>query len=192
MDGSQNWQRFRGGVPPVPVHDLVSHPRDRDLVVATHGRGLYVIDLVPLQELTPAVLDRDAFLCSPRPGTLYISRGTRVLQGAKHFRVENPPYGARVQFYLRDRQEKAVRVTITDAQGNTLAELPLEAREPGLHAVSWNLRTTRIVGDAPPNKWVEPGEYIARIQVNDQVLTRRFRVYAEERPGPNEPIISTR
>src|SRR5262249_18069321 len=52
LDGGKQWRRLLGGFPTVAVHDLVVHPRDRELVIATHGRGVYVLDVAPLQELT--------------------------------------------------------------------------------------------------------------------------------------------
>src|SRR6185503_1402943 len=52
-DAGKSWQRFKAGLPPVPMHDLVIHPRERDLVIGTHGRGVYVVDIGPLEDLTP-------------------------------------------------------------------------------------------------------------------------------------------
>jgi hypothetical protein len=54
LDAGRTWQPLGAGLPPAPVHDLAVHPRDRELVVATHGRGLWVIDLAPLRQLTLA------------------------------------------------------------------------------------------------------------------------------------------
>ncbi|NIP83688.1 MAG: hypothetical protein GWM90_32450, partial [Gemmatimonadetes bacterium] len=53
--GGQSWVEIRGGLPTVAANDLVIHPRDNDLVLATHGRGIYILDQVnALQEMTPA------------------------------------------------------------------------------------------------------------------------------------------
>ena len=57
LDGGASWQRQTHGLPTVPVHDVVVHPRDRELVIGTHGRGIYIMDVAPLQELTAKVLE---------------------------------------------------------------------------------------------------------------------------------------
>ena len=55
-DGGRSWQPFGKGLPTVAVHDLVIHPRHRELVIATHGRSIYIVDVAPLEELTAKVL----------------------------------------------------------------------------------------------------------------------------------------
>src|SRR5206468_2965426 len=62
LDGGGHWHPLRKGLPTVAVHDLVIHPRDRDLVIGTHGRGIYVLDVAPLEELTPEVLAEEVHL----------------------------------------------------------------------------------------------------------------------------------
>jgi hypothetical protein len=86
----------------VAVHDLVIHPRDRDLVIATHGRGIYVMDLAPLEDLTLAVLATDVFLFEPKPATVFQYRRTRVPRGAKPFLAANPPAEAVLPYYMRE------------------------------------------------------------------------------------------
>src|SRR5262249_55666228 len=66
LDGGKRWQRLGRGLPTVPVHDLVIHPRDRELVIGTHGRSIYVVDIAPLEELTPKVRAAAAHLFEVR------------------------------------------------------------------------------------------------------------------------------
>src|SRR5690606_14290225 len=63
-----SWQKFMTGLPTVPVHDLKIHPRDRELIAGTHGRSIWIADIAPLQQLTPAVIVADAHLFQPKPG----------------------------------------------------------------------------------------------------------------------------
>ncbi len=65
-DRGRTWQRFMNGLPAVPVHDLEVHPRDKELVAATHGRSIWIVDIAPLQELTDAVI-ADGALFTPKP-----------------------------------------------------------------------------------------------------------------------------
>jgi hypothetical protein len=74
-DGGATWQRLMAGMPTVPVHDLVIHPRESDLIAATHGRSIWILDdISPLQQLTPQVLASDAHLFNPKTATIWHGR----------------------------------------------------------------------------------------------------------------------
>jgi photosystem II stability/assembly factor-like uncharacterized protein len=169
LDAGSSWQRLRAGLPTVPVYDLVIHPRDRELVIGTHGRSLYAQDIAPLEELTRRQWTDGAYLCDVRPATRFRYRGTREL-GAKVYAAPNPPYGALIWYYLKEK-ERAVRVVIADAKGVAVASLT-GAEEPGLHRVVWNLRTGS--GGAPA------GDYQVRLEVGDRLLVKKLHVDAED------------
>jgi photosystem II stability/assembly factor-like uncharacterized protein len=181
-DGGGHWLRYRNGLPTVAVHDLVVHPRDRELVIATHGRSLYVVDVAPLQGLTPKVVEADAHLFEVKPATSFPYRRSEGWPGARMFAGANPPYGAVLYYYLKAAQEKPVWITITDAVGNPVAEVR-GGKEPGLHRLVWDLRVALPAGPAgiirtgPP---VPAGEYAARLKVGERPLVQRIRVEAEE------------
>ena len=71
IDGGGHWVPLKNELPPVRVDDMVIHPRDADLVIGTHGRGIYVIDISPLQEMTSEVMSSDAHLFNIQPETLF-------------------------------------------------------------------------------------------------------------------------
>ncbi len=179
LDGGESWQPLGTGLPAVPVHDLVLHPRDRDLVIATHGRGLYVLDAAPLEEMTAGVRAEAAHLFEVKPATAYEVRAGRGLAGGKNYAAPNPPYGATLWYSLRERAGAPVRVVIADAGGRALVELP-GSREAGLHAVQWNLRGAGL-DPARAARLVPHGDYVARLFVAGQMMmARKFRVEAEE------------
>ena len=98
-DRGASWHRLNTGLPPVPVHDLVIHPRDRELVAGTHGRSVYVMDIGPLEEATDSVLAAPAHLFAIEPALLYNRRGgggSVGLPGSKYFEADNPPFGAHI------------------------------------------------------------------------------------------------
>ncbi len=142
FDAGQNWQKFPN-VPPVPVHDIQVHPLMNDLVLGTHGRSVYVLDdVTPLQEATPAIVEKPAHLFTPPTAWRYSSRMTRYGRGDRPIVSPNPPYGAMITFYLKERPKQGrVRIQILDSQGNLLRELTRVPQEPGVHRVSWDLRT---------------------------------------------------
>jgi photosystem II stability/assembly factor-like uncharacterized protein len=172
-DAGTTWSRLRGGMPSVPVHDLVIQPRDRELVVATHGRGIYVVDIAPLEDLTAKVAAASVYLFEPRPVMVRAARPASGLTGGKMFAAPNPPAGAAIWYHLRDSVGE-VTVHVADAAGAVVAELPAD-REAGLHRLNWDLRPPTRGGNrvAPP---IKPGEYAVRLKVGEQWLVRPLRV----------------
>lgn len=180
LDGGVHWHRLRNGFPTVAVHDLVVHPRERELVVATHGRSLFVVDVLPLQEMTATVREAETYLCDPRPGQMVILRPTRGPSGARGFAAENPPTGAVIWYYLKSTVREPVRLTVTDLQGNPIADLT-GTKEAGLHRVVWSLRRAARLGPkeagGPP---VQPGEYLVLLRAGERLHQKRLRVEAED------------
>jgi hypothetical protein len=96
-----HWRKFMEGFPSVPVHDLKIHPRDRELIAATHGRSIGVVDIAPLQELTDQVTSADVHLFKPKPGLQY---GNRPIGGESTghqvFQDRPPAYGAEIAYWI--------------------------------------------------------------------------------------------
>jgi photosystem II stability/assembly factor-like uncharacterized protein len=177
FNGGTSWHPLRAGLPTVAVHDLLIHPRDRDLVIATHGRGLYVLDIAPLEELTAAVLEEDAHLFDVKPAGLFQYHGSHGLTGARTYAAPNPPFGAVLTYYLREKAAPAPRLTVTDSVGNPVAVLRA-SDQPGLHRVVWDLRATAAAGRT--GAVVAPGDYAARLQIGDQTWSKKVHVEAED------------
>jgi photosystem II stability/assembly factor-like uncharacterized protein len=176
MDGGAYWQPLTAGLPPVPIHDLVIHPRDRELVIATHGRGIYILDVAPLEEMTAAVRAEPAHLFEIKPAVAFEARGAHGLTGGKRYVAPNPPYGAAIWYALKEKSPQPIRVQISDPLGRVVTELSGSA-EPGLHRVQWDLTGK---GFLAKGESVPAGEYVARIKVGDRVLSRKVRVETEE------------
>lgn len=108
VDGGGRWIAMKGGLPTIQVRDLVIQPRHDDLVIATFGRGFYILDdFSPLRTLTPQVIASAAHLFPARPALLYAPTAPLGLagasfQGAGHYYTDNPPFGATITYYLRD------------------------------------------------------------------------------------------
>jgi photosystem II stability/assembly factor-like uncharacterized protein len=103
-NGGQRWSRLRGGLPTIQVRDLAIQKREDDLVVATFGRGFYVLDdLGPLRALTGPVLAGEGGLLPIRRAPLYTPSSPQPgWVGARSVTAENPPFGAVITYYLRD------------------------------------------------------------------------------------------
>lgn len=167
LDRGASWTKVKG-LPTVAVDDLVLQERESDLVVATHGRSLYVIDDVsPLRGLTAEAAAKEVLLFPPRPAFgRYLLPGWEDSNGAGVFRGENPPEGALITFHVREATGDEVKLAITNAQGQPVANLKAPGT-PGLGRVAWNLRPTKDVrteyGGLGPDKLVPAGTYTATL-----------------------------
>ncbi len=138
-DGGASWHELDAGFPTVAVNDLVVHPRDNDLVLATHGRGVWIYDQVnAFQELTPEVAASAAHLFTMEPAEQIRYRSHRAHTGNMIFEGENPPEGALVDYWLGSGGGD-VSLTVHDARGTRVASLEA-ATERGLNRVVWDLR----------------------------------------------------
>src|SRR6266581_786442 len=124
LDGGKEWKEFMSGLPRVRIDDILVHPRDNDLVIGTHGRGIYILDdISALQQMgTQKVLDKDAFLFDVRPGVLWYNdiRLSRYTGGSKNFRGNNPAPGTAISYYLKSAPTSDVRITISDYTGKVV------------------------------------------------------------------------
>jgi photosystem II stability/assembly factor-like uncharacterized protein len=153
FDRGGSWQRFMNGLPTVPVNDLKIHPRDRELIAGTHGRSIWIVDIAPLQQLTPQVIAADVHLFEPRPAVQFgepPSGGEFTAQ--LYFQTGSPPYGAEIGYWVGRAQQGPGRIVVTDARGDTLSSMNAPAGR-GLQRVSWNFR-----GRAPEPLPLSPSE----------------------------------
>jgi photosystem II stability/assembly factor-like uncharacterized protein len=142
-DRGGRWMRLRGGLPTVPIHEIVVHPRDNDLIVATHGRSIWILDdATPLQKWGEAS-KTDAYLFDIRGARQFNQANDRGFVTDKPFFGKNPAYGALVTYYLAKEQTN-VALRIRDAAGMLVRELAgndlRDARKAGLNRVAWDLR----------------------------------------------------
>ena len=140
LDQGGSWTRFMAGLPSVPVYDLQVHPRDKELIAATHGRGFWIVDIAPLQEMTAAVAAKPAHLFTPKPAFQWGEGPTRAASGNGNaqgfFATPNPSYGAAISYRVTQAGQGPARISIVNAMGDTVASLtgPSSA---GLHTVTW-------------------------------------------------------
>jgi photosystem II stability/assembly factor-like uncharacterized protein len=141
LDRGATWTPWKS-LQTVAVYDLVVHPRDNDLVLATHGRSIQVFDdISPLQQLSEEVLASNSHLFDIRPATEFIPNESGWFIGGREYAAPNPEFGAYINYYLKAAAKEDVRIRISDAAGKVVRELK-GAKEAGLHRVAWDLRTT--------------------------------------------------
>ena len=152
-DGGTHWIDLRNNLPHVAVNDLVVHPRDNDLIIATHSRGMWILDdVTPLQKLADA-MSADAFLFDVRPATRFATWNKDNPLGSKTFVAENPPPGAYIDYYLQAPSAQPVTITITDRAGKRVRQIANAPRLAGVNRFVWDLRF-----DAPAIEAASAGE----------------------------------
>ncbi|HXO20465.1 MAG TPA: glycosyl hydrolase [Thermoanaerobaculia bacterium] len=107
-DGGRKWVQLKGGMPPIPVFDMVIQKRENDLVLASFGRGFFILDdVTPLRQVTTQTLEQEAKLFPVKPALLYnpsqpLGGRGEGFQGASFYVAPNPPFGAVFTYFLRD------------------------------------------------------------------------------------------
>jgi hypothetical protein len=142
VDGGKHWAHYKGGdFPTVAVRDLAIHPRDHDLVVGTHGRGIWIIDdITPLRALTPAVLSSPVAFLPARPTVQRLNASGGWSNGDAVYVGPNPPRDAVITYYLRRRHILGdMKIEVFDANGRSVGTLPTTKRR-GLSRVTWSMR----------------------------------------------------
>jgi photosystem II stability/assembly factor-like uncharacterized protein len=140
--GGANWVLFKSGLPEyVAVRDIAIHPRTNDLVLATHGRGVFIIDdISPWRLLTPELMQRDAAILPVRPTAVTTGHYGGGFPGAGSFAGPNPSEQAKIIYYLKDRINTGdVQIEILDDKGQVLITLPGTKRK-GINVANWDLR----------------------------------------------------
>ena len=192
LDGGQQWARFSGNLPKVSVRDLVIHPRESDLVLATHGRGIYIIDdITPLRQITPEILAADVAMLPARPSKITLPRFVQQFSGDGEFVGENPPEAAVITYYLKKRHLFGdLYVEIYDSTGKLIKKLPGGKRR-GINRVAWNMRMKppRVAPSPKLAPWalfgptVPEGTYSVRLVKGKKTYTTRIRLVADPRLG---------
>ena len=194
FDRGLTWTDLRLGLPHLPVFDVAVHPRDNDLIMATYGRGIYVLDdVTPLQHLAQAEKTQGVVF---KPVTAYRYIPTpSVKRGARPFVAKNKPYGAIVSYYLPESaagQDASIGLEIDDSAGKHVRTLR-PTTEVGINRVVWDLREDipgqpepaagargqrRGGGGGRPIRGVKvlPGEYVVKLTVAGESSQGRFEV----------------
>ena len=159
-DGGSSWGRLHlKNFPTVAVNDLIIHGRDNDLVVGTHGRGMWIFDdATPIQQWSDEVAEKPAHLFPIRRAIRFSVKPTRYGIGDKKFLGANPPYGALITYHLKEKleEETALTLEILDGSGEMLREVQKLSRDEGMHRVSWDLNLKPRTARKPDPPKTEP------------------------------------
>ena len=178
-NGGRSWSRLQYNLPTVPVHDMKVHARENDLIIGTHGRGIFIIDdITPLERLAEAG-QAMTYLFPVKPTTLFnyntsfpggVSGAASL--GERSYSAPNPPFGATLTYFVKDSlpRGRTLSLAIFDSTGKRIRDLTVNSKQ-GLHRATWDLRlgppyfNPRAQGDRgqPTGSFVLPGRYTARL-----------------------------
>ncbi|QKK09614.1 MAG: hypothetical protein HND58_16535 [Planctomycetota bacterium] len=182
LDRGGHWMSLSGGpegqvdhgptLPPVPVDDIVQHPRTLDLVVGTHGRSIFILDDASFfGQCTPEVLDADLHAFETQPARPRLEFWYDGFYGDNFFTAPNPAAGAQITYFVKEDHYDGASIKIADSAGNTVLTLSGPGRA-GLHRVAWDLQAdpkTRIVDPAVGVEFVDPGAYTVKVTIGDDL-----------------------
>ncbi len=185
IDGGEQWAQFTGNFPPVPVMDIAIHPREHDVILATHGRGIYIIDdITYLRKINNEVVTSDVYMFDSPTAIIKPQVGIQRYSGSDEFVGSNPSEVAKVIYYLKKRHVFGdLKVEIFDAEGNLLKTLPGGKRR-GMNIVNWYMRekppkvapAPTLAGGALFGPIVEEGVYTAKLTKDKEMFSTEIKV----------------
>ena len=191
IDQGKTWAQFKGNhFPAVAVRDLAIHPRDNDLVLATHGRGIWIVDdITPLRALTPELLNQEVSFVSARPVQQRIEGSGGWANGEAVFVGNNPPDAAIITYYQKSRHLFGkLKLEVLDSSGRVIDEPPASKR-PGLNRVIWTMRekpprvppAAQVAGSGIRGPRLLPGLYTIRLTKAGKVSETKLTVGLDRR-----------
>lgn len=186
MDGGKHWNKFKNNMPAVAVHFIDLHKRTNDLVIGTHGRGIYIVDdISPLRELTPEVIEKDVHFFSTEPIKMTDQSGFSSNFGVEtQFVGANPSQAMRIKYYLKKRHTFGkMSLEIQDMNGKVLTTLG-PGKSKGINMVDWNFtikqpkvakgKTFSFGGFTAPR--VPAGTYKAVLNKGNETYEHTFKI----------------
>jgi hypothetical protein len=192
LNGGQSWAQFKpNGFPDgLAVRDIALQERDDDMVLATHGRGIWVIDdISPLRQLTPATLASAGVLLPGRPVEQRIQGNGGWSEGDATYFGDNPPNGAVITYYQKARHVIGrMKLEVLDSTGKLVDEIPTSKRR-GLNRITWAMLTkppivppaASLAGSSTTGERILPGNYTVRLTSAGQVSTVPLTITLDKR-----------
>src|SRR5580704_3868570 len=191
LDGGKHWAQYKGhDFPTVAVRDIVVQPRESDLVVATHGRGIWIVDdITTLRKLTPEVMAQEAVFLQAKPAQQRLQANGGWADGSAVFTGPNPPDAALITYYQSKRHIFGkMKLEILDSEGKVVDTLPPNSRR-GISRVEWPMRlkaphvppAATAAFEAAQGPRVMPGTYTVKMTRGKETYTTQLDVVLDPR-----------
>ena len=191
VDGGERWAQYKGSdFPSVPVRDIVVQARESDLVLATHGRGIWIVDdITPWRALTPELMSTEAALIPGKPAIQYFQSNGGWPEGDESFTGRSRPNEAQITYYQRGRHIFGdLKIDILDENGKVLDSIT-GSKHRGLNRASWAMRVrppavppaANALFEAAVGPRLMPGTYTVRMTKGDHVYSEKLNVVLDPR-----------
>ena len=176
-----SWLKVKSGLPTIPVDDIFIHPNENDLILATHGRSVWILDnIAALSGMSEAVASKPLHVFESKTGVQWRVASVGAGHGHKPFTGPNPPDGSAIQYWLKDAggDKDTVTITISNSQGEKVRDIT-GTKTAGVNRVMWDLRHTPppvpeggtgfggggggFGGGGPRGPLVPPGQYSVKV-----------------------------
>jgi hypothetical protein len=190
-DGGQRWAQYKGtDFPAAAVRDIVVHAREGDLVLATHGRGIWIIDdISPLRALTPDLMSKEAALIPGKPVVQYFQAQGGWPEGDESFTGRSRPDDAQITYYQRGRHIFGdLKIEVLDESGKVVDSIT-GSKHRGLNRAGWSMRVkppavppaASALFEAAQGPRMLPGAYTVKMTKGDNVYTEKLNVVLDPR-----------
>ena len=190
INGGISWSQMKNDLPTIPIHDMIIHPRENDLIVGTHGRGFYITNISPLQEINSNILKQDAYLFKVRPKVQWVMPFQKAVAD-QNFEGENEPHGPTIHYYLKKNIPEGVSISIYDKK-----ELINEFNGPGkkgMNSVMWGMtKRGRKRSEKEVVEWDKEVSTGEREPFYDYYDTNEYFVSPDDEVGKTGLSLSTR
>jgi photosystem II stability/assembly factor-like uncharacterized protein len=191
IDGGRQWARFTGNFPEmVPVRDIKIHPREHDLIVATHGRGIYIVDnITAFRKITPELLESKLTVIETGPSPVRFSSFEQDFSGTDEFRGRNPSDAAYITYYMKERHMFGdFKIEVFDSNNQLITTLAPGKRR-GINRVPWAMRlkppkvpaSPGIEGGVLVGPMLPEGTYTAKLTKGTDVYTAKIDLVGDPR-----------
>ncbi len=188
FDRGNSWLEMSSSAPDVIIKDLAIQERERDLVIATYGRGIYIADIHPFKEFKEETFKKDACLFDIQKGVKWNRLERRGQSYGEFARVKNPPLGSSIYYYLKDPAD-SVEIIICNQEGKVVQELKGKKKEKGIQQIFWDYSIKKEPGQEGEGRgWrrrapkASPGVYNITLKVNGKdVETKKLTIISD--PG---------
>ena len=155
LNRGAQWTRIKANLPTMPIYEIKQHPRDNDLILATHARGIWILDDVTAIQQWAKSEAGDSFVFDTEPATIMSVANDQMkgFEGDRLFLGQNPVAGATIAYRLK-AEAKDVKIIIKDGSGTVVRELSGDAtrdrNKAGLNLLKWDLRIQPLRPLPPP------------------------------------------
>jgi hypothetical protein len=202
FDRGDHWQEFKNNLPRVPVDDIQIQPRENDLILATHGRSVWILDSISaLEQMNSKTMESAVQVFNVHPAIMWKMRDTRTFDSHDMFEGTNPPHGAIIDFWAKSKPDpKDVKIEILDSAGKHVETIKPAGVNAGVNRVIWDMCFDRPLPLTPQDVTAaerslasgggrqnlsgpvaDPGEYTVEISIGSNKSSTKFTVEEDPR-----------